>query len=345
MRKTFTYKGKRYSVERKTHDELILAVADKKRELESAEKDKANPPFNAFANQWLKTYKKPYIKDVSMYVSAINTISAELGYKRMRDIIPSDLQKIVAQVFESGCSKSKLDKLFIAMRQIFRQALADRIIDHDPTIALIKPTIKEGKRRALTYCEEYVIRECCKTSKYGNWILTILMLGLRPGEASTIQKKDIVDGYIHIKGTKTSKADRYIPVPDSLVFDLKGLKADDYIFTTQQNTQLKRQSMERWWNFFKRDLDLFMNAPTYRNQIVESYITEDITLYSLRHTYGTRASQSGIPIDVLADLMGHEKIETTRKYYISDNRESKDRQIEKLNNMWAGVRGRTSDKI
>lgn len=334
MRKTFTYKGRRYSVERQTHDELILAVADKKRELEAAEKERANPPFNVFAKEWLETYKKPYIKDVSMYVSAISYISKTLGYTRMRDVRPSDLQKVVAEVFESGCSKSKLDKLFIAMRQIFRQALAGRVIDHDPTIALIKPTIKENKRRALTYCEEYVIRECCKTSKYGDWILTILMLGLRPSEASTIQKKDIVDGYIHIKGTKTSKADRYIPIPDALTFNLKGLKADDYVFTTQYGTPLKRQSMERWWRFFKRDLDVYMNAPTYRNKLIDSYITKDITLYSLRHTFGTRASQSGMPIDVLADLMGHEKIDTTRKYYISDNRESKDRQIERLNNMW-----------
>lgn len=334
MRKTFTYKGKRYSVERPTHDELILAVADKKRELEKAEKERANPPFNAFAAEWLEVYKKPYVKSVSMYVAAIGTLDEEIGFRRMRDIRPSDLQKVVATVFEAGYSKSKIDKLFITMRQIFRQALADHIIDHDPTIALIRPKMKENKKRALTYCEEYVIRECCKTSKYGQWILTILMLGLRPSEASTIQKKDIVDGYIHIKGTKTSKADRYIPIPEALTFDLRGLKADDYIFVTQAGCPLKKKSMERWWKFFKRDLNDYMNAPTYRNALVESYITEDITLYSLRHTFGTRASQAGMPIDVLADLMGHEKIDTTRKYYISDNRESKDRQIERLNNMW-----------
>ena len=91
MRKTFTYNGKRYSVERPTHDELILAVADKMRELKDADTDRANPAFNAFAKEWLEVYKKPYIKDVTMYVSGINTLSERIGYMGMRDIRPSDL--------------------------------------------------------------------------------------------------------------------------------------------------------------------------------------------------------------------------------------------------------------
>lgn len=39
-------------------------------------------------------------------------------------------------------------------------------------------------------------------------------------------------------------------------------------------------------------------------------------------------------IDVLADLMGHEKIETTRKYYIDDNLESKERYRKIINETW-----------
>jgi integrase len=172
----------------------------------------------------------------------------------------------------------------------------------------------------------------CKESKYGTWVLTMLYLGLRPSETALIQKKDIQDGYVHIRGTKSPKADRYIPIPEALSFDLTGLKPNDYIFTTRYKTRLDRQSMKRWWGYFKRELDISLGAPIYRNQIQKSYV--QFTPYTLRHTYGTRMQQSGVPIDVLADLMGHEKIETTRKYYIDDNFESKERYRKNINDAW-----------
>lgn len=64
-------------------------------------------------------------------------------------------------------------------------------------------------------------------------------------------------------------------------------------------------------------------------------ISANILILSQTHIrLGKRGTERRVPIDVLADLMGHEKIETTRKYYISDNFESKELQREKINQMW-----------
>jgi integrase len=40
-----------------------------------------------------------------------------------------------------------------------------------------------------------------------------------------------------------------------------------------------------------------------------------ICAYSFRHTYAQRHADAGTPPDVLKELMGHEKIETTMGYY------------------------------
>ena len=42
-----------------------------------------------------------------------------------------------------------------------------------------------------------------------------------------------------------------------------------------------------------------------------------VVAYSFRHTYAQRHADAGTPPDVLRELMGHEKIETTTGYYYS----------------------------
>ena len=318
MRKTFTYKGKRYSVQRKTEEELDRAIELKKKQLDTGK-------FSAFAWDWYRTFKEPYVGKAtqSMYKASIKTCCMYIGNKYVHDITASDVQKMITAEMSS---KSKTDKLILTVRQILRHA--------DIDLNIVRPQFKENRHRALTQCEERVIVEACHKSKYGLWILTMLYLGLRPSETALLRYSDIQNGYIHVRGTKSSKSDRFIPLPEALISDLSGFYGDKHIFITSAGNPLKKQSIDRWWRFFKRDLDLYMGAPTYRNKIIESYISPDITLYTLRHTFGTRAQQHGIPIDVLADLMGHEKIETTRKYYISDNFESKELCRAKLNEMW-----------
>jgi hypothetical protein len=47
----------------------------------------------------------------------------------------------------------------------------------------------------------------------------------------------------------------------------------------------------------------------------EDYDRSTITVYSFRHSYAQRHADSGTPVDVVADLMGHTKLSTTQGYY------------------------------
>ena len=47
----------------------------------------------------------------------------------------------------------------------------------------------------------------------------------------------------------------------------------------------------------------------------QDYDRSDITPYSLRHSYAQRLADQGVPIEVVAELMGHKKLTTTQGYY------------------------------
>src|SRR5208283_231077 len=48
--------------------------------------------------------------------------------------------------------------------------------------------------------------------------------------------------------------------------------------------------------------------------IKDHFPNDPFTIYTFRHTYGTRHSQAGTELPVLAELMGHSNIQTTMIY-------------------------------
>lgn len=319
MRKTFTYDGKRYSVQRKTKAELEKAIEKKKAELRDGRIKESAITFQEYAYKWLRIYKSPYVSPAtdSMYHANIKTWCNSIGTVKLKHVTPEMIQSVITTQYERGASKSKTDKLILTIRQIYKQAISDRIVAYNPTTTIQKPKTAEATRCALTDAQYESILQRAKEHEYGNLILTILYLGLRPMEVSLLTVDDVTDSYVHVRGTKSKKADRYVIRPNALKFDLQGRRSSDKIFVNKRGKPLTRDDLRHIWASFKEGTNL-----------------DGVTLYALRHTYGTRAQKAGVPIDVLADLMGHEKIETTRKYYIDDNLESKERQRQKINTMW-----------
>ena len=319
MRRSFTFGGKRYYVERKTKSELDKAVEQKKAELREGKSKESNITFREYAYRWLRVYKSSFVSPAteSMYLANIKTLCNYIGAVKLKCVSAEDIQMIINAQYELGVSKSKIDKLILTVRQIYRQAVSDRSVVYNPTTTIQKPRMEESVRCALTDEQYDIILERAKEHEYGDLILTILYLGLRPMEVSLLTAGDFTNTYVHVRGTKSKKADRYVVRPEALILDLRGKSDSDMVFVNKKGKSLTRDDLRRIWASFTDGLDL-----------------DGVTLYTLRHTYGTRAQKAGVPIDVLADLMGHEKIETTRKYYIDDNFASKERQRSKINAMW-----------
>lgn len=348
-RKTFTFNGKRYDITAPTEAELYEKVAKRKLELKQGIIKESKVLFKDYAWQWLDIYKRPYVgeKTYKMYATYIRCIISYIGHLQLKQIQPADLQKMITAEHEKNRSKSHMDKLMLATTQIFKQSKIDSKIQIDPSANLKKPKVQEYSGRALTDIERKYILQLAETHRYGKWIRSMIYLGLRPIETSLLQGKDIdLDNMtIHVRGEKSRKADRYVPIPKAVIDDYKGFSAEEYIYTTKAGNPPDEQRRTSWWYAFKRDLDILMGAKVYRNQIVESVLADDLKLYCLRHTYGTDGQAAGIPIDVLADLMGHEDVSTTRRYYIHDNRESRDNARLLMEKLYANKKTPSNDGV
>lgn len=125
--------------------------------------------------------------------------------------------------------------------------------------------------------------------------------GLRKNEQLSLQVKhvDFVRSLIVVTGTKTRK-NREVPmnseVREILLRLCRGKKSEDYIFvnpkTGNRFTDVKRA---------------FTNA-------CEDAGISGLVWHDLRATFGARLGEAGYDAFTIASLMGHDRIETTRRY-------------------------------
>ena len=290
MRKSFTINGKRYEVTGKTQKELDDRYFYKRLQVEGGVQKSIS--VEEWCNEWLVRYKKDKItkKNYNMYISLVERfILLHIGEKLLANVTPSDCQTILNNL--TGYSEFTIHKVNFTLKNIFEMAIIEGLIDKNPAISLIKPKGKTQTRRSLTDEERQRFLTALTGKRYELYFQLLLYCGLRPHEAEWIQGSDIVNRVLHIRGTKSKNADRYVPIPSFL--GLPDLEQDEFLFNN-----LTEKKRNRWWNSLKKELGEVTWTP-----------------YCLRHTYCTDLEKAGVPINIARQLMGHSDISLTSKIY------------------------------
>ncbi len=127
----------------------------------------------------------------------------------------------------------------------------------------------------------------------------LFYLGLRNSEAQKLRIEDIdlINRLVKVVAGK-GKKDRYVPIPiQELVEELK-----DFIGQRQEGP-------------------LFAVSDRHIRRIVKKYAklagirkAEEVHPHTLRHSYATFLQNRGVPLNIIQEMLGHARIETTTIY-------------------------------
>ena len=318
-RKQFKYKGKMYSVYADDPVELGRKYGEKLRQLENDPQIiDEHTTLTIWAERCISAYKMNMAettrKKFRLHVRA--TILKYIGDHRLIDITPMDIQDTLNQ--QAGKSKSQINTTYQALKFLFRHALDNHLIKEDPTAGLVRPSGTKGSRRALTAHEREMVLKVARTDRRYYAYLLMLECGCRPSEAFECMGRDIVliDDYymLHIRGTKTALADRYVPIPEDLLDLIIDTPKFEYISQNKAHNKITNQKL--LWHWFSRQLNLAMGCKTYRNRLIPPYpLAMDLVPYCFRHEFCTNLARQGIDIRIAQKLMGHASIKTTGNIY------------------------------
>lgn len=314
-RKVFTYEGKRYTVVGNTLEEIYTKKADKLRALkEQSVLYTGAMTVEAWTEKALAVYKNN-VKGIDAVEMRIRKhILSEIGACQIKKVTPLQCQEIMNA--QAGMSYSHINKVYEELKFIFNTAVENDIIRKSPAAKIVKPSAKKGHRRSLTENERKHLLQLFESSD--DFILFELMYycGCRPGEAIEAEGRDIKDGMLHIRGTKTESADRYVPVPEPLLKKIRHVVGFLPLAPNKAGKKHSESSYDRAVNSLKRALNISMGTRVYRNALVPPYaLADDFVPYCLRHTYCTDLARSGIDIRTAQKLMGHASITMTADIY------------------------------
>jgi integrase len=300
LRKSFTYNGKRYWVSGSNEKEIAKKKNLKIKELSTPIRFK----FKEWSIEYLDMYKPQIAKRTrESYMSRLNThIYPFIGNKYIDVITSLDCQKILNKLI--GYSGSTIHKIYYDMNSIFEKAVFNELINKNPVSKCTIPNGTSKSHRSLTEEELHNIYNLSLTHRHGLYILSMLMCGLRPHETALIQGKDIDGNILHIRGTKTENADRYVPIPDVMLSLIPSIGSEEYLFKSDRGRfPLTEKNRADIWKIFKRDL----------SEIME--VADDLVPYCFRHTYCTLLQEAGVPLGFAQKLMGHSTIALTANIY------------------------------
>lgn len=314
---------------------------------------------NEWFNTWMDEYKSLQCKSQTVRLYRNNYkryIQEPIGKKKVTDVKPAVLQKIINSLHKAGYSRAIITSVQTIIKGMFLQALRDSIIINDPAKNLTLPKFRQkakSERRVMSKEEMDIFLQYAEDSAYYDYYRLALCTGLRINEAFALQWDDIdwKRKMICIKGTlvyesgqgvrkdstKTAAGFREIPmidVSETLLRTLRKKRAKTRILL---GTNWKeREGLE--------DLVLFnafggslcdTNVRKDINRIVEQ-INQDgikfahVTPHTFRHTFATRGLEAGIPLKVMQTILGHSSLSMTADLYSHVLPDTKAEEMKKL---------------
>lgn len=315
------YKGVDIDIKANSTKTLIEKIKAKKSKIDKSFLD-SNTLFKDFGEKYLRTYKQPTVTDdtfsglqILFYKHILNGI----GNKPVGQIKPLEVQEMLnTNIY----SKDYTQKIYNLTCQLFRYAYKNGLLSTDYSLDLEKPKgIPTKAGRSLTPKEEKAFFKVIEGHRAEMICKLMYYCGLRTAEARNLQWMDVdlKKNIIHIRGTKTHNADRYVPIPDVFVPFLASHKQGPFDNVCDPD----KQRNEKAWRNVKRLMNIELGCKMKRNQLLEPYpVQEPLRLYDLRHTYCTNLEKQGVPISIASRLMGHANIQITAKIYTHATDES-----------------------
>lgn len=277
--------------------------------------------FNAWYNDWLKTYKaNNRATTLKGYTSLLKHIPENFKNKEVSKITEIDVLEILNKIPQAR----QKQKMYIFLKDILGKAYANRKTDINIFAGLKKPEYEAEEEIALTHQEEENFINAC-TYKNRDFFLLCLYEGLRPGECLALK-------------------------PEDIDLDKMTLRVDESINPGTTDTSTKNKPSNRITPIFKNAEDILKkyarNEPGQRifnigiatvyeelERILKKINIRYITPKNLRHTFITRCQELNIPEYVIQNWVGHKRgSKVTKGVYTHLNSDVNNKYINIINN-------------
>lgn len=299
--------------------------------------------YNEWLNEWLVIWVKPMVKERTFkkYQDTVRLqILPQLGGFNLEDLTAPVLQKFTAELAKKYAPNT-VSGVVAVLKSSLVCAQTAGLIERQFSDCIKIPRAPERDMGCFTCAEQrkierYVISSG-KPKLFG--IIICLYTGLRVGELVALEWSDINlengtltvakscrdswndDGYVKLFDTpKTEHSRRIIPVPVQLLPYLRDLKKhaeSKFVICGSGGKEISVRSYQRTFELILMGLEI-----PHRG------------FHSLRHTFATRAIETGMDVKSLSRILGHKNSTITLNRYVHTFMEHQNHMMNRLGAMF-----------
>lgn len=282
---------------------------------------------NAINNylSWYKTHRKSYLR--TSHVAKVHILPCfgdllanKITTKMLRDwheslasqaprLRGTALKQNFAELSDTteGIRKRKAtaNRILTILKAALNHAWRDGLVADDEAWRKVKPfrNVDAPKIRYLELTECQRLINVCEPD-FRRLVRAALLTGCRYSELVRLVANDfnLTQGTVHISETKNGKP-RYIPLTNEGIYFFEELTAGkaggEIIFL--------RSDGEPW--------GISHQSRRLKDACEAANIEPTISFHVLRHTYGSLLASKGVPLQVIAELLGHSDTRITSRHY------------------------------
>ena len=261
--------------------------------------------LNTFAQAL--TAKCKSTNTIVAYKGDINQLISFLSSKNITDVSKvssSDIDAFKQDLTKNNYTAKSVSRKLNSIKNFFSFLKNEGLIEVDPSVEIKHPKYENDLPKILKPVEYRSLRDACRNDSRATAIVELMLqAGLRIKEIENLKLDNVKDNDIVVESYE-SHPSRTIPLNNSAKQALKKYLDDGRYPSRSKNVFVTKTGKTL----------LARNIRSLLNRFFTKADIQGIKVNDLRNTFIVFQLKSGVPIDVVSQIVGHKRISTTEKY-------------------------------
>ncbi len=259
--------------------------------------------FGEWLIEWFNTYKVPkglkpsYLERIRCYIEKY--LDKDLGSYKLHELDGSVLQEYINGQAAANLRK----KLSLIINESLKKAVALRMIDYNPFVAVDLPKSKTKHYRPLEFEEQNALLKEVAREKYKAVFWVLCCTGMRIGELLALDFKKDIDYY-----RRTIRVDKDVDISTGRINDTP--KTESSIRTIPFLA-----SLEPYLKILSGTPLTYNCVRLFFKRKYAKFGFKGLNLHSFRHTFISLCYIAEVPVKMIQTMAGHSDVNLTLNVY------------------------------
>jgi len=260
-----------------------------------------------------------YKGDINQLITFLKTKQNIFEFDKVE---AANLENFKNDLMKNGYTAKSVSRKLNSIKNFFSFLSGDSLISNNPSNEIKHPKYQNDLPKILKPIEYRSLRDACRNDSRATAIVELMLqAGLRIKEIENLLLDHIRENDIYIESYE-SHPERVVPLNNSAKSALKKYIEDGRYQTKSRHVFVTKTGH----TLLARNIRSLLNRYFNRADI------KDIKVNDLRNTFIVFQLKSGVPMDIVSQVVGHKRISTTEKYLelIDSKEESRGIKLKEL---------------